>query len=52
MREENKNKSEDTCPACGWPLEESDMGTVCVNPDCEVTDNADDFDSSGNRKEE
>ena len=34
---------EDLCPVCGWKLEVSRSGTWCVNPECEVLDDADNY---------
>jgi hypothetical protein len=36
---ETKIDDKDICPLCGWKLE----GGWCINPDCEVLDDADDY---------
>jgi hypothetical protein len=37
------DKSKKTCPACGWELVNSPAGIWCVNPKCEVLDDADNY---------
>ena len=34
---------EAVCPVCGWKLEDAPSGTWCVNPDCAVLDDADNY---------
>ena len=36
---ETRIDNKDICPLCGWKLD----GGWCVNPDCEVLDDADDY---------
>jgi hypothetical protein len=37
------DKDRDICPLCGWKLVGCDAGMWCVNPLCEVLDDADDY---------
>jgi hypothetical protein len=36
-------KDGDICPVCGWELVNSPAGTWCVNSECEVLDDADNY---------
>lgn len=41
------NEEKEYCPVCGWELESSPAGIWCVNPDCKVWDDADNYKEEG-----
>lgn len=37
------DRPDEVCPVCGWKLEDAPSGMWCINPDCVVLDDADNY---------